>query len=205
MADTSFAVTPGSGVNLHVVSTSIGGTMVQDQVVKHGEPYLATYVASWNGVSVATLNSHIFGLMAGASLNVYLRRIYLCQQAYSTTALTVLALMRLTTADTVGTAITPAPLDTTDSASGATVRTLGTAGAESATLYQFVMEYGATGTTALTNPGANQLDMRWGPGTGLKSPRIAAGTSNGLALKLLLAGGASNTVAGFIEFTEANF
>jgi hypothetical protein len=205
MPESTVQVTEGAGKRLHTFNRTVAGVSIEDEVVLLGEPYEASYTASFNGISVATLNSHIFGLMAGATLNVYLRRIYLAQQTYSTTTITILSLLRLTTADTVGTLLSTAALDSTDAASGATIRTLGTAGTEAATMYQWVMSYGATGTTALTNPGGQVLDQRWGPGTGLKSPRIAAGTANGLALKILIAGGAGNTVAGFIEFVERNF
>jgi len=199
-------VTPGAGAKLATGPTyTENGNVTQDEKVLLGEPYEATYVASWNGVSVATLNDHLFELMAPNTLQVYIRHIYIAQQGYSTTQGTVLNLARLTSGGSGGTVRTPAALDSGDAAAGSTVMTLpSTKGAEAASLHQWVMVFGATGTTALSNPDGNVLDIRF-PNQGQKSFRVPSGTANGMCLKLLVAGGAGNTVTGFVEWVERPF
>lgn len=206
MADTSFAVTAGSGTDLHTVTTSIGGSTVHDQVIKHGEPYLATYViASAGSVSIATAADHVVQIMAGSTLNVYIRRIRVFQTTVATAAaMAQLHIFRLTTAGTGGTSITPAPIDTTDSAAGATAMTLPTAkgtestrvGMASASLIQTNPTGGPGNATLLADWNFDQLRT--------KGLRIAAGTSNGIAVKTINAHASAN-VNFEIVIAEANF
>lgn len=205
MSESSINVTEGSGKRLHTWDKTISSVLVQDQVVIEGEPHLATYAVPFDTTSVATLNDHVFQLMAGSSLHVYVRRIYLAQQGFATTATTVLDVRRLSTAGTGGTAATPNPLDPSDAACGATFMNLPSSkGTEvgSSSLFRVPVTFAATSTTTVLMPPSLDLafDIR-----GAKSLRIAAGTSNGIALKLLLTGGASNTVAGFVVFSEASY
>ena len=203
MADTSFGITPGSGANLHVVSTSIGGTTVQDQVVKLGPPYLATYTVGVPGISVATADAHLMQLMAGATLPVYVTRIRLYQVVAATTAtLGRIDIHRVTTAGTGGGAQTEAAHDESDAASGAVATTLPTAkGTEGARLYAATVGYMQTMPTAGFD--ALLLDIDFPHEMG-KPLRISAGTSNGLVVKGVTAVAAA-TVAVNITYFEANF
>ena len=183
MAESSINVTEGSGKRLHTFDRSVGGNTVHDEVVVLGEPYLATYtVPTSAAVSIATVDSHLLQIMAGASKPVYLRRIrvYIASGADS---LINLQLRRLSTAGTGGTAITPAPLDTGDSAAGATAQTLPTAkGTESTTLWAgSSFEPGATAAN-LGGQSSLMLDLDFRSEFG-KLVKIPAGAANGLALK----------------------
>jgi hypothetical protein len=197
-------VTPGAGAKIATgPAYADGGNTIQDQKVIEGEPYLAAYVVPFINVSVATLNSHLLTIHAGASLNVYLRRFWLIQHnpgAGGGAGALVGQLTRLTSADSGGTGITPAPLDTSDAASGATSATLPSSkGTEGATLHPFELAI-----LAAASAGAmGFIDLRFdGPRT--KGLKIAAGTANGIAFKLLNAN-TSILVTGFVEFVEAPF
>ena len=204
MADTSFAVNAGSGTNLHTVTTSIGGTTVHDQVVKHGEPYLAAYgIASVSAISLATVNDHILQIMAGSTLNVYVRRIRVYQVVAATTAgFSQIVLYRLSTAGTGGTSITPSLFDTTDSAAGCTAMSLPTAkGTETVVLGRAAKILEQTAPTS----GVDVLVAEWNfDHLRTKGIRIPAGTANGIAIKsVVAAAGASVQVEAVVS--EANF
>lgn len=204
MADTSFAVTAGSGTNLHTVTTSIGGTTVHDQTVKQGPPYLATYTVTTASTSIATANAHPLQIMAGASLNVFLSRLRVYQSVLVTTAaLATWEIWRLSTAGTGGTSITPAPLDTGDSASGATAMTLPTAkGTEATKLWSGTVSLEQTAPTAGANTLLIDIDFDDLPRT--KLPELAAGATNGFALKWVTASTGASIIA-VAEIVEANF
>jgi hypothetical protein len=204
LAESYIELTAGSGTKAHSVTTVIGANTVHDEIHKAGLPYLATYMAAASTVSTATANSHLIQIMAGSSLNVYVLRIRVWQDVIATTAALVrLGLVRLSTAGTGGTSVTPALLDTSDSASGATAMTLPSSKGTETTFLSvagvpFVQAVGTTGGPS------NEL-VDWDFRDGLVKPiRIPAGTANGLALKNLAAvAGAS--VAIEVSLLEANF
>lgn len=192
-------ITEGSGKKQHSFQRTIGANTVEDNVVIIGEPYLATYSISAASVSVATSGTHIIQLMAGASLNVYVRRIAIFQQGFTTAAAGIYAVSRVTTAGTGGTTVSSVPLDTTDVAPGATgMHSVATPGTLGTTTHQFTIPH-----LAAVGAGASIILDLDSPRS--KPIRIPAGTSNGIVIRLLAAGGASNTVTAFIEFSEANF
>ena len=116
MADASVVVTAGSGTNLHSDTRTYSGSTKHDQYVLPAEYNLATYKVIAQGVSVATANDHILQIMAGASLNVRLRRFRIEQSANATTVgAKNVELWRLSTAGTGGTAATPRPRNTASS------------------------------------------------------------------------------------------
>lgn len=199
MADTSFGVTPGSGANLHSVTTSIGGTTVHDQVVKPGEPYLASYVVGFANISIATSSAHVLQIMAGASLNVRIRKIFIVQDTLAGTAATApFIIQRLTTAGTGGSTITARPLDLGDAGAGATAMTIPTAkGTESVFFHRWAMAMHSA--HPITAP-----PFSWEQLPHQKPLIIPAGTSNGIAIKIGT-GVASATVSGYVEFDESNF
>lgn len=199
------AVTEGSGKNLETFQRVIGANTVEEDVVLNGEPYLATYdVVSGFGISAATAASHLIQVMAGSSLNVYIRRIKITQVAMATTAaMADLLLLRLTSAGTGGTVLTTVARDSTDAASGATAMTLPTGkGSEGAGFRESV--YFAQTIPVSGSPGFGTI-VDWDfDKLRLKPPRIAAGTANGYCVKLNTAIAAA-TVVVFVTFSEANF
>jgi len=198
MAETFVNVTEGSGKKLHAWDRTIGANTVLDEFTIPGEYPLATYTVQAQAVSGATAASHLMQLMAGASLNVRIRRIYL--HGIAATAGTVrFEIVRLTTAGTGGTAVTARPYDSADSAAGAAGMTLPTVkGTEAAfTLWPITVgEAAAAPQTEANASGWQQV------GNG-KPIIIPAGTANGIALKC--SGLAATTFDVVIEFVETSF
>jgi hypothetical protein len=141
--------------------------------------------------------------MAGASLNVRIRRIRIEQSTNATTAaLGNFQIERLTTAGTGGTAVTPAKFNTADVASGATAMTLPTAqGTESTVLFRPTLVFRQAIATTAT-----QFDDMW---EWIQQPNqgpivIAAGTSNGIAIEIIT-GIAAATAQIHVEFIETSW
>ena len=207
MAAGSFIqVTNGSGPKVSTGATyTENSNVVQDQKVIIGEPYLASYAIAPGTSSLLTnANVHALEIMAGASLNVRLRRLVVYMHTLPGTANFLgIELWRLTTAGTGGTAVTPAPLNPADSASGATAMVVPTAGGtESTRLWSALVMLPQAVSTTMPWPPLIDLDFdemeRTGPII------IAAGTTNGLALKTTVAfSGAAIRVNALI--TETSF
>jgi hypothetical protein len=200
MAESIVQVTEGSGKKLHTWSRTIGANTVEDEAVLPAEFHLATYVAVATAVSTATAASHYLQIMAGASLNVAIRRIRLRQRTAATTASTgAIQIFRLTTAGTGGTAVTPRPFDSADAASGATAMTLPTVkGTEGVQLWEETT-WMVAATTAFTKDNG----FEWINLPNEKSIIIPAGATNGIAIK---GGGiAAGQVDIDVEFVERSF
>ena len=204
MAETFVNVTEGSGKKLHAWDRTVGANTVLDELVLKGIPHFASYNLNAGSISTATANSHLMQLMAGASLPVYVTRVTVHQFGLATTgAFGRLFIVRLTSAGTGGTAVTPAVHDGTDAASGATGMTLPTVkGTEAATpLYTganaFMQTVGAgtIGQNLLLDRDFDRL---------VKPIRIPAGTTNGIAIKCIDAIAAA-TVQVDIEFMELSY
>ena len=206
MAETFINVTEGSGKKLHTFDRTIGANSVHDEVVLLGEPYLTTYSVTTqsSGTSAATGLSHLLQVMAGASLNVYIRRIRVTQLAAATTAAQVaLVVTRLTTAGTGGTVVTPVAYDGNDSAAGATAMTLPTVkGTNGGTLWTEASYWYQTAPTSVSGLGV-LLDIDFSRPRS-KSLRISAGVANGIAIQLQTAVAAATVIVA-VEFSEANF
>lgn len=204
MSESNVAVTEGAGKKLHTNQRSIGGNTVEDEYMLVGEPFLATYVLPTGAsTSIATANDHVIQVMAGASLNVYIRRIQVWQSVLATTAaITSWDIFTLSSAGTGGTVLTNRAFDSTDAGAGATGMSLPTVkGTEVGRMWvgqTTVMQ------TAPTAGGSNLLfDINFEQ-LRTKALRIPAGTANGIALKILTAtAGASVRVA--VYFSEANY
>lgn len=184
----------------HTYQRSNGADTVEQYVQQEAEPYLATYTASWLSTSLATVNSHIVQVMAGASLRVGIRRIHLDLLVGAGSAtLGAWAVQRLTTAGTGGTSATPISHDPADAASGATAMTLPTAkGTEGAVVRLTTSLVNNTTTTV----GVQRiLTLDWTTSR-TKALWIAAGTSNGVCLKALV-GIASATCYVTVELVES--
>jgi hypothetical protein len=185
-AEGMVSVTEGAGKNLHSYSRTVGAYTVQEQAVTFAEYPLATYTAVITNISAATANDHWIQVMAGASLNVRIRRIRIWQAVAATAAnVGTIELWRLTSAGTGGTAVTPGRYDPSDAAAGAAGMTL------------HVMADAPAG-------GGWDLVYEWEQRPDCKPIIIPAGTSNGIAVKGVTAI-ASATVNGFIEFVETSF
>jgi hypothetical protein len=203
VAESYTNITEGSGKKQHSFQRTIGANTVEDNVVVSGEPYLATYMATFAPL-LSTSDSHLFQIMAGASLKVRIRRVEIFAYGAATTAtLTALQLFRLTSAGTGGTAVTPLPFDPADSAAGATCMKLPTAqGTEAANpLWQGSFAAWQTMPTSAVIMPMVVLDFDL-----LRSKPIiiAAGTSNGVALKNLSAIAAALCIIN-VTFDETNF
>ena len=201
MAETFAEATAGSGLKWHSWTRSIGGSTVHAGFTLPDEYPYASYTAIANAVSGATANSHMMQVMAGSSLNVRIRRILVTQNAAAAAvAVMPFSVVRLTTAGTGGTAVTPSKDDGADSASGATAMTLPSSkGTEGAFLLQRATW---AGTGAI--PTGTKGDFLWEQLINSKPIIIAAGTSNGIAIKNT--GGLAGTTYDItVEFVETAF
>lgn len=187
MPESFVNVTEGSGKKLHTFQRTIGANNVEDEYILHGEPALASYTITnaAGATSVATANSHILQIMAGSSLRVRIRRIELHQSNVATTgALAAFQLLRLTTAGTGGTTITPLALDPGEGSAGCTAMTLPTVkGTEGTAIVQaqpyFIQTVGAA--SVVPNP-----VLVWDFDRLRSKPLvISAGTTNGVCIKTL--------------------
>lgn len=204
MAESIVQVTEGSGKKLHTFNRTIGANSVEDEVIITGEPYLASYIQTTANVVGTTAASHLLQIMAGASLNVYIRRIRIYQVVAATTAAFIrFNVFRLSTAGTGGGALTPNPLDTTDSACGATCMTLPTVkGTETTNMGSSALM--VIQTVPLGGPVSAPEFVYDFDRPHTKALRIPAGAANGVAVKIQDAcAGSSFQVE--ILFSEANF
>lgn len=209
MANGSFiGVTPGAGAKLATGPTyTENANVVQDEKVIFGLPYFASYVASFAGVALATINSTLAQLQAGASLPVYVTRVRIWQTAAVTTGgLNAFQLVRSTSAGTGGTAVTPAPADTTDAASGAAgmalTPTVGPTLTTSIIQSDAYLEQTVPASQAIAP--ALIVDWQFGIDMRTKPIRIPAGTANGLVVRNRVAQ-AAGTVSWAIDFFELPF
>lgn len=184
MTASSLQVTPGSGLRLATNSYTEGGVTVHDEKMILGEQLLASYTYT-DSASVATANSHLAQITGSASLRIRVRRIELWQTDLATTArLFAVRIVRLTTAGTGGTVVVPRALDPADAAFGGDgMRLPTTKGTEGVTV--------AGGTGYLMQTAGASVTMPtpllvWDFDRPRTPPLIiAAGTSNGIAVKNL--------------------
>ena len=200
-------LTEGAGKKQHTVSRVVGANTVEDTIALIGEQYLASYNAgNTAAISFATANSHLFQVMAGASLRVYIRRIRVFQMVVATTAaFAQVQVLRLTTAGTGGTALTPSPKDPAAAASGHTFMTLPTVkGTEGVQVDAGTAQF--TQTIATQAPGYRAALIFEANYDVLRETAliIAAGAANGICLKLVTAIAAAT---GFVvvDTSESNF
>ncbi len=162
------------GTNARTLTTDTAGNLN----VIQGESAHATYVASVTGVAF-TANTQAIVIEAPSASKVYIRRVVIWNTGTDTSnALVDIQLVRTTTAGTGG-AITPAQMDTGDSAYGGIVRASpGTGGTLGTVLFHVTLDIptSASGTPiALLDFDNGRLG---------KGPIIPAGTANGIALYL---------------------
>lgn len=205
MAESLIALTPGSGAkNTHTFNRTINSNSVEDQVVALGDPILPTYIINTtSSISTATSAAHLLQIMAVASLNVYIRRFQMfLSGGAGSAAVPAIQLIRLTTAGSGGTVYTPAPVDTSDSASGCTAQTSPSSkGSEGTSLWFGTVDLPTTSVAGYQS--TLLLDVTF-PRDISKVPRIAAGTSNGVAFKIIT-GVASASVVMNVWVEEASY
>lgn len=202
MAESTLGVDPGTTLKLHTYTRTIGANSVLDEFVLMGENPYATYVAAGNGISIGTANSHTIQLMAGSSQNVRIRSIHIKQSALAgTEAIGAWQLLRLSSAGSGGSGITPAPYDTSDSAAGATCQSLPSSkGTETTNLHNPRV----TIANATSTVGLKRDEWEWHQQPGMKPIIVPAGTSNGIALKNITAIASASVVVEII-FQETSF
>lgn len=186
MAEGLINLSEGSGKKQHTYQRVVGANTVEDSIALLGIPYLATYqVSPAAGVSTATPASHLLQIMAGASLDLYVARIVVYQLAAATAAaIDLLEIVRLSTAGTGGTALTPARRSLADAAYSGDARTLpGVKGTEADFVDRATAQW--TQTIATQSGGSEATKVaEWNFVDLFGKPlRIAAGTANGIAVK----------------------
>lgn len=199
-------VTAGSGTKMATSNYTDGTDSKHDEVVVLGEQHLPTYFVVTGSVSCGTSLAHLIQVMAGSSLNVYVRRVWVYQQALITSAtIAVFSCLRLTSAGTGGTNLTASieELDTADSTVGATAMSLPTAkGTEGGSVGP-----NATAIPVQTAPTSGQVGLLayWDfTTTRGKALRIPAGTSNGITISNRGAYAGLSVYVG-VEFSEAPY
>lgn len=205
MPESTVQVTTGAGPKLHTWQYTIGANPVEDGFQVAGEyPYPAYTIVAQN-VSVATSGDHVLALNAGSSNRVRIRRITIEQSAPATAAGTVRLTIRRTTtaAPTGGTALTPAPHDTGDAASGASARTLPTAKGTESTILGTAYLTLRQAVSATGSP-ADDAPYVWQQLPNSKPLVIPAGTTNGLAI-VVGTGAAGATVDVTVELVETSY
>lgn len=209
MSDAFVEVTAGSGHKLaHESYTDSNGDTVKDQKARIGLPFLPSYTVSVaTPISMATANAHLLQIMAGANNRLTLVYLRVTQVAVATAAaVKEFALFRLTTAGTGGTSITPRATNPASSAAGSTAMTLPSSkGTEGNQLWT---DTGLVFSTVPTTGAADALTLvewDWRGDLRDQAPEVAAGTSNGLALKIIPSDGGSPTVRIVAMFYERSY
>lgn len=208
MAGESFVqVAPdSSGKKLHTNNRTIGANSVEDEYVIPGELPGPAYTVKGASVAGATTGDDLIQIMAGASNPVRIRRIRVYQRVLITTANEFSwDAIRITSAGTGGTAVTPRPMNTGSAAAGATAAqgvpnaTHGTAGVTLWTGRLWAIQtVGAGGS-----PGPGPMD-EWVQSPNSEPMTIPAGIANGIALRVST-GRAGITCDVLVEFVELTY
>lgn len=202
MAEALVQVTEGSGKKLHGWDRSISSNTVIDEFVLPGEFPYASYTARIQNINTTTANDHILAIWAGSSLNVRIRKIWIRQHNLAGAATMSFCELWRTSSVTPsgGTAVTIGKVDSADATAGASAMTLPTTkGTETGTvpIYQWNWELLAAAPRA-------PFLVDWEQHPGMKPIIIPAGTTNGIAFKIIT-GVASASVYGWVEFVETAF
>lgn len=204
MAESYGEASAGTGLKWHSWTRSISGSTVHSGFVHLDEYPYASYTVSAVAISTGTVNDHLLEIRAGSSLPVRIRHIRIEQVANATAvAANAFILFRISSAGTGGTSLTPAPLDTADSASGATAMTRPSSkGTETTEIRrETIVMRQAIASTATQPEEAIDWDF---DRLRMKPLIIAAGTTNGICIKngVAVAGATANI---YVEFVETSF
>ena len=183
MSDSYISVDEGTERKIDHWQRTINSATVDQGRVVLAPTFVPTYVATHaTAIAISTANDHIMQLMASADFRYLLRRIEVEQvAAANATAQVEIALYRLSSAGTGGTAVSPVELDPVNDASTAAGMTLPSSKGTEGDLLGI---WTAVIQSTITNQTAPLLDIKF-DGIHLQPPTVAAGTSNGLALKCL--------------------
>lgn len=174
-------VDEGTDRKMATVQRTKSAETVEETEVAVTLPYVPTYVVTTEtAVALSAANSHLLQLLGSSTNRVLLRRLEVTQKAAATANTRIeFELVRLDTAGTGGTALTPKPTDPVDDATTAVGMTLPSSkGTEDESM-------GFRTGTVLTAPAAGHdhvLLLIYDAITS-KPPTIAAGGTTGLALK----------------------
>lgn len=179
MTVSSIQVSEGAGKYIHTASRSISSVTREDQYVQLGQPDYPTYGTIVSAVSIATTSDHLLQIMADGTN--YCRLLYLDVQITddypASGSVSLIQIVRLSTAGTGGSTITPRGFDPADTFGGAAMSLPTAKGTEGNILWQ--RRFGM----AASNP---QVIMPPIFDAGLIGKPIIFGTSTatGIAIKL---------------------
>ena len=179
----------------HTNQRSIASVDREDQYTLPGQNAYPTYTAIANGISIETSASHLLIIQADGTLYTRLLRVWITPTDDVPAAASVanIQIVRVTTAGSSGSAVTPAPYDTADTYAGVVQTLPSSKGTEGAVLWQRRLVIPAT--VAITVPDAPFYEAHpWG-----KPIVFGAGTGAGICFKMV-AGIASATVDIVAEF-----
>lgn len=206
MAESLVQVTEGSGKKLHTWSRTIGANTVEDEFTIPGEYPMAAYILSTaSNVGGATTGDDLLQLMAGASLNLRIRRVRIESAGITAAAIATFQLARVTSAGTGGTAITPVKFDNADAAAGATGAS-GVPNASHGTIGSIFFTrsmYPVQTPGAAGGPSPNPF-WEWVQQPGMKPIIVPAGTTNGIVIRNSV-GRAGSAYYLEMEFVETSF
>ena len=183
---------------LHTNQRTISSTAREDQYVLQGESAYPTYTVTGDSISAATANSHTLQIMGDGSNYSRIKRIHVVPYYVTTASIFRFAIVRLSSAGTSGSAITPAPFDTSDTYGGGAASLPSSKGTEGAVLMAFTV-VAPTATPALPH-----TQFTWEPPLGTKPIIFGTATSNGIALKNI-DGKSGGLVFATIEFITTSY
>jgi len=176
------SIDEGSDRKMATVQRTIDSETVEQSEVAVTLPYIATYVVTTQtAVALSAANSHVFQLLGSESHRVLLRRLEVFQKADAAADTRIeFELVRVDTAGTSGTALTPVPTDEVDDATTAEGMTLPSSKGDEGDSLGF-----RTGTV-LAEPataGHDHVLLLDYYSISSKPPTIAAGGTTGIVLK----------------------
>ena len=120
MSDSTIGISTGTDAYLAAQDRTVGGTAVEEQIIRVGYSLDPTYAVIADDVSVATVNDHVLQVMADGTNYCRLlgMNIQPTDNGPASDALLKLQLVRLTTAGSGGGALNDSPYDDADSFGG---------------------------------------------------------------------------------------
>lgn len=181
MSDSVVGVSTGTDKYLNSQSRTVGGTAVDEQVVHEGWTSEATYSVISDDASVATANDHILQIMADGTN--YTRLVHFTitetEDGPASAGYLKLALYRLSTAGTGGTAITASAFDSADTYGGDCRQVPTSKGTEGALLWTGYLSLAQTPASSAVNR------FEWTMPPGGKPIIFGTGTGAGVAFKVI--------------------
>lgn len=167
---------------LHTWVRSIASVDRSDQFILPGQNPYPTYVARADDISIATSASHILQIMGDGTNYTRLvgYTVTMTGDRAASDAVVDVVLVRLSTAGTGGSAVTPVAHDAADAYAGAGMTLPSSKGTEGATLHRFWLNI----PTAFP-AGAPWVPVRWQASRWTKPIVFGTGTGSGLAWKVV--------------------